>query len=558
MSGCALQIAVIADAMESGAQAWPIFFAGPNCDVSQYPAAGQTLPSSLINGSIFNLRGQACLKANGAPDDVVSTSKLGKGENESIPISTCPLPAIQSMIIPDGISITFFSSGGSFPQFIKDPGQLKISADGLTNANIMQISTAINNLTWKSSINPNGNCVGDPGSGVYDDFYNSLRSPQNARNSFDNQTAQMTNSNLSCGISFWPSLTSVMYDGYAYATYNGNVWAQVGRDVDWQDRGPSATYCYARNGGTIGGNVASFVRSNDDRNIGIYCSQGGRGYSCADCLQGNDAGVHDGVGGTHPNGTQHGICACTSVACDGNECGCDSGDQCMCEYEAGRQANGNMQNIQISQNAGDWTAQQFLYCTGQQKLTIGTIPIQRYGQGTPACDSIVPQFCANTAYLIANPFAQKACACINEQARLELQFQGLDLPVQCFTDVCSEADPQVYKTANQLKGCSARLCVQILTINGSAIASEGFQTMTCDGQVYSTSTGTTNATPVPVSTSTPGGPSLGIVFYVALGLLVFMVILLVVWGIRRFVIQKRKQNRQNELIVKSFENVLKK
>jgi len=560
MSGCALQLAVIADAMESGAQAYPIFFSGPNCDVSQYPGAGQTLPSIFINGSIFNLRAQACRKADQTPDDVVSTSNVGAGNLESIPINTCPLPAIQSMIIPDDISITFFSSGGSFPQFIKDPGQLKISAAGLTNANIMQISTAINSLTWKSSIDPSGGCVGDTGSGVYDDFYNSFRSPQNARNSFDNKTAQMTNSNLSCGISFWPSLTSVMYDGYAYATYNGNAWAQVGRDVDWQQPGknPLATYCYGRNGGTIGGNVASFLRSNDDRNIGIYCSQGGRGYSAADCLQGNDAGAQDGIGGIHPSGVQKGICGCTSVDCDTNECGCASGNECMCQFEAGRQANGNMQNIQISQNAGDWSTQQFLYCIGRQKLTIGTIPIQRYGNGTVACDDIVPQFCANTAFLIANDFAEKACACINEQARLELQFQGLDLPVQCFSDVCSNADPQVYKTGNQLEGCSARLCVQILTINGSAIADEGFQTLTCDGVVYNVNNQTTNTTPVPVSTSSPGGPGLGIVFYVALGLLVFVVILLVVFFLRRFVLQKRKQNRQNQLIVKSFENVLKK
>jgi len=555
MSGCALQIAIIADAMESGAQPWPIMFAGPNCDVSQWPNAGVPL-NPVFTNNIFSLRDQAC------------SNPFNPGSaqfNNALSIFSCPLPAIRSMILPVGVNVTFYAMDSpDIRNFVKDPG-VAIVTGGDTNSSVISLPNATGR-NWGSSLNgPTGACNYDSTSSF---------SPAYDVNGL------MRQSNLSCGSTFWPSMTSGISTGNSYVNdgTNWNLVDTVNNDPN-VGSGGHTSFCqvappYQDAGvktGSPGGRSADYVTSQ-------LFGKGNTGYSMADCLTNVGSLQQQLLMQNSESVTYFNSCpTCGMQHFHTDEIGtpktayndCANGDfhvqlQNQFDYKyldfnfSSRQMNGNLDKVSITFSGGDWTAQQFLYCTGQETLTIGGIQIQRYGQGTAACDSIVPQFCANTAYLIANPFAQKACACINEQARLELQFQGLDLPVQCFTDVCSEADPQVYKTANQLKGCSARLCVQILTINGSAIASEGFQTMTCDGQVYNTSSATTNATPVPVSTSTPGGPSLGIVFYVALGLLVFMVILLVVWGIRRFVIQKRKQNRQNELIVKSFENVLKK
>jgi len=550
MTNCSLQMAVLADALEAGSQPWPIFFAGQDCNVSQWPSAGEPLQPSLY-GNPFNARGQACLKENGNPDDVVSTTNGGKSFLETIPIFSCPIPVIFSMIIPNDMKVTFYTSAvtsSSVGKYVRDPGQLTLATS--SNNNILYVppidDASQSTYKWQSSKDNTGVCQQDNGTSPnYPDQFNGY--DHNARPFFDVNTLQMTQSNQSCGYAFWPTLTSVQWSGTELLRNpNGLAWALVGRDVDWADYAHPGYYCKTIQNGTRRLTPGGQASGNARRAGGCTCYEvtdgtdlNITGYQTADCMLGETGAAPDGA---------------DDVICKSRDCSV----VCRCN-DLNRQANGSVQNIKIEYtDSNNWDEQRFLYCIGRQKLSIGGIPIQRYGNGTVACDDIVPQFCANTAFLIANDFAEKACACINEQARLELQFQGLDLPVQCFSDVCSNADPQVYKTGNQLKGCSARLCVQILTINGSAIADEGFQTLTCDGVVYNVNNQTTNTTPVPVSTSTPGGPGLGIVFYVALGLLVFVVILLVIFFVRRFVIQKRKQNRQNQLIVKSFENVLKK
>jgi hypothetical protein len=557
-TGCAIAIFTEVNALEAGIQPWPIFFAGPNCDINQWPPQGQIMASNFI-GTSFNMRTQVCRKADGNPDDAVSTSNCGNNCKETIPVSSCPLPAIQSVILPSSMSVVFQSTGSAFPQYIKDPGQFTLTL-GQSSKNIFQIdhSADKNKNIWKSSTSSDGTCVGDNGSGAYNNEYAAFNSQDSAQKSFDNVTTQMTQSNLSCGMPFWPSLTSAMYDGYGYAQDSPSLWLQVGRDADWVDTGRLASYCYTNyNGfqGTISGNVSDFIQTNRASQDGpINCGQKNRAYSTTECLQGSFNG------NPFPNPNQNGICACTSVKCDARTgvCGCDGGKPCLCQ-DLNRQANGTLQNITIKYtDSTDWETQQFKYCIGLDTLTIGGFPIERYGNGTPACDEIVPRFCFNTAWTTANPVTAKACACLLEQERINIQFTGLDLPVQCFSDICSNNDPNVYRTSQQQEGCSARICTQIISINGSAISSEGYQTILCDGQEYTVNTFNPSVTPVPtVSPNLNGGPvELGPVFYIALGLLVIMVVLLVAWGIRKAVLQKRSQAQQRSDITKALQTAL--
>jgi hypothetical protein len=402
-----------------------------------------------------------------------------------------------------------------------------------------------------------GGCVGDNGSGVYDDGYNYFMHPTQARQSFDNVSARMTQSNLSCGSPWWPSLTSSIFNGSGFnITVDGGSWELIGRDEDYVDAIRPATYCYTNyNGiqGTISGNVSYFLRANVDIPeplINAYCSQETRAYSTNECLQGKDAL------GNFPSQTQQGICACSQI--EQGAC-ITSGRRhtCYCQ-DLERQSNGTIKNITIKYTSSNtWADQQLRYCLGLDKLSIGGVDIQRYGNSSAACDEIVPQFCFSTAWVTANPELSKGCGCLIEEKKLQVQFAGLDLPVQCFSSLCSNSDPNIYRTVEQNSGCDARICTQIISINGSDIASQGFQTILCNGELYSTQTVNPSQTPVPTITpSTSGGVQLDAVFFISLGLLVFMVLLLVVYGIRKAVLQKRTQTRDRDLITQALQTAI--
>ena len=160
------------------------------------------------------------------------------------------------------------------------------------------------------------------------------------------------------------------------------------------------------------------------------------------------------------------------------------------------------------------------------------------------------QTCANTATLTLNSDTLASCQCILEEKRLRAQFAGIDLPIQCFTTVCNIENTDVYKTAEQVSGCSARICSQTLSVHGNDIMAQGFQQIICNGEVFTLNTFGA-ASPVPLVSQAdqeaPPGPELGPVFYVAVALLVVMLVLMVVWGIRRFRAVRRihKQQRQD-------------
>ena len=245
-------------------------------------------------------------------------------------------------------------------------------------------------------------------------------------------------------------------------------------------------------------------------------------------------------------------CVCEDDTCQNcvnglSKCGCNS-DVTM---------NGNLQKVSV-QSKTDWETQQFLYCTGQQPLSIGGIPIQRYGNGQIACDSIVTSFCLNTAETTANPSYAKACACIFEQQRINLMFSGLQFPVQCFASICNDDDPTVYKTTQQSVSCSAKLCEEIISVNGTAISLQGYQTLYCDGETYSVDSTTGGTSPVPTISANFSGPSihLNATFYVALGLLAIMVLLLTIFGIRKFVLQRKQQQIQKKQITSAIEGLV--
>ena len=506
-TNCTLQIAAEVDALNAGGIPFPIFFRDAECGNNQWPEPGETLQESFRGSQGFVLRTQACPGA-GSPEKTVPPTELK--------FSDCPLPLIRSVIVPSDISLKFYAYPTTNGR-IKDPGKYLMNK---TTNNIWKIndsSRGSNNDKWGTSQQSGTSCATNNNYPADPYFQNS-----NVKIWWD-ATKQLKISNLSCDQPFWPSLAGVYGDlrlvpgQEAYQIQRGFCGVEFPNSIDFE-------------GFTTGsGSLASYFTGN---RVSKTCTGVGINTS-GDCVPPFD-GFRQ-LGSLAPQG-----CVCPII---------DNCNPCICQEDW--RIYGNVDKVSITFTGGnDWTSQQVEYCTGRQ-LSLGGIPVNRYGNGTLACDPIMEQLCQNTAALTANPAYQKACTCILEQKRLDVQFDGLNLPVQCFTDVCAEDDPGVYKTTNQSQGCSARLCEQIVNINGSAIASEGFQSITCDGEKINISGPTTSVSTVPIVSPDFGqsGINLGPTFFVALGLLILMVVLLVAWGIRQYVLNRRaKQIRKAQLV----------
>jgi hypothetical protein len=248
--------------------------------------------------------------------------------------------------------------------------------------------------------------------------------------------------------------------------------------------------------------------------------------------------------------------------CEVGETGGTSSDTVGCQCINKPTLDGSVREFKISlvddnNRPVTWERLQAEYCVSG--LSIAGFPIQRYTDGSPACDRIMRQACANTAELTLDNELLESCGCILEERRLRAQFAGIDLPIQCFTTVCDLNNQDVYKTAEQVTGCSARACEQAISVHGSAILAKGFQELICHGTVYQVSEVAENPPAVPLVSQADATGSdlvLGPEFYIAIGLLVVLLVVVVVWGVRRGrEVKRQKLNRQKDaetLLLKSL------
>lgn len=515
MSDCQFAVTELINLLESGGTPFPIFFTNPNCEANglQFPSSGNVLPLNLFNQTL----------------DFRSYPGTCTGDT----IQDCPLPAIQSMIVPTGFNVTVTTlENDTINNIVLERGQYTIKSQdfalNIYNVNLLPTS----DQKWGSALNNGLACTNE--SQKFDSLYADANEfgctlPEN----------KMTTTNLSCGGPFWPSFLGVA-NAFNGLTPVNEMWQTCRNGTDELLGG---TFCNQVGNMVAPGNptwgnlaMATYRRRLFGPTSCFDTTGGNPQYSTCDCLA--DSAQVCQAGG-------QGFCDCQLV-----DDACDTNGRCFCENPV----SGNAQNVKIEfDSTTTWFEQQIDYCLGRAKLSVGGIDVQRYGNGTPACDQLVTQFCSNTANL-NNPANVKSCSCILEQKRIEAQFAGLDLPVQCFSDVCNNDDPQVYRTQAQQQGCSARLCVQTLNIAGSAIASEGFQTLTCDGTTYNIST-LPSATPVPIVTPnlSSGSLELGPLFYISLGILVLMVILIVTYFIRRVIVSRKRKKLARQQLTYTLE-----
>jgi len=163
--------------------------------------------------------------------------------------------------------------------------------------------------------------------------------------------------------------------------------------------------------------------------------------------------------------------------------------------------------LQTYAHADSWLLEQALLCSKPHsvKLTLFGVETTRYHKGTPACDSVMSTVCTmNTSIIkprvgtggdqgVKNDEANwlhlsKACRCIRDQKRLEARYASSSLPIQCFSSVCGVAhSPGVYASQTQMRGCSAKLCQQVLRVHGDDMLVNGHQQIFCGDQQYNVS-----------------------------------------------------------------------
>lgn len=553
---CASAIQEVIEAVEFGVKPYPIFFTDVDCQKGQWPPQGETLPEHLI-GVPFDLRAQACT-TNGRGSSPAYLVGTGNNGFPDLSVANCPLPTIQKMFLPTIYTYKFVAPNSTTFALIQNPGA--VSIDGLNSTFIQQNIWVVDpspmssyeGIYWGSSI------VGPFAS--KDCGYVASDAPFGPF--FDKRTSLPTRTLNSCGMPFWPSLSGIDISLTTFVKNDGlNYWTNTNQA------------CFNNNKKSSPGGVAANEVLGGNEFITHCVDSSDVGYTFQDCLPQAQLAQILLTNNGNPSSFLGPMCACTQtttssgpgndncITCTGGVYQCESSgppriNTCNCRDNL--RLAGSIDTVQIvPSNASPWEFQQFEYCVGLQTLSIGGINIQRYGNGTIACDPIVTTLCQNTAFLASNSKYNKACSCVLEQQRFNIQFAGLDLPVKCFGNSCSNDDPHVYRPSNQSYGCSARLCSQIITINGSAISAEGYQVMLCDGQEYVVTNTDTSPGNVPIVTGgSPSNIELGATFYIALGLLGVMVVLLVAWGIRKWIMTKRSQAEQKKQVLQSVENLI--
>lgn len=542
-TNCTLPVSDLVDLFEAGGRPFPVFFANPDCENNgqQWPSQLNYLSGDRVLNVRINLQDtpEACklppFPVAGGKDPVIIPDVL---------ISNCPLPVFLSGIIPNNLNL--YLETNDHPNIearVTERGAFKMDSSNGTN-NVVALTTGNTGSknssgTWGSVLTHGGSCSTQFNPPKYDS---------------DKPSGTMNATNFSCGAQFWPSLSATQITltnnllGSPPTLQDADKTKWLSCSTSYEPDDTSGVCSQLDNDdGTAHLNNASNTLASEGEPDGIEGVHTPVVYTRCECLATYGEittvlGFNDGYSVCDCAGRTAGPVPCTQKAAT-----------CY----TGASIGATLKYITVTEKV-PWSKKQLEYCTGTTFALAG-IPVQRYGNGTPACDPLVEELCQNTAEIAANPSYQKLCTCILEEKRLKAQFAGLDLPVQCFSQVCNDLDPGVYKTVEMTKGCSARLCLQIVDINGSAIAAEGFQKMLCDGESYTISSSTSpSVSPVPSISVNPdqGSISLGIPFFVALGLILVMIVLLSAWGIRKAILRRSQKKLLKQQITQTLEKAL--
>lgn len=527
--------------------------------------------------------------------DGVNTTRLTSQICESF--TNCEFPVFRTILVPPGVNLQFSArtkiGNLDTSSAVFDVGLVNLNNGENTDKYPTPAKGVRNNLwttdsgsLWGSNSKLGGDCRNPADAGSwFSDFMQTDITGYAGNGGGGKDNGKMFHSLLSCGDDFWPSFlcTPAMIEPISTGSFRPGVI--TGNDVREDDTGncklqyTRSDYCANNNPHTYS-TISSFSdgvpssgksrqatpfrhSNHDDDDLHIN--------ACADDKGG---GQYDNSKTPVPRPITYGTCDYiynveTAQKADPllNNIGCVGAyiDYANCQFTGSIPCsnftsgvdpvnvavNGSTESFRYSFIKSTWFETQAAMCINDADNSIAGIKIARYGSGTPACDLIMSEICDNSALLNSSPDLATACVCIIEQKKLNQQFAGIDLPIHCFLDICSDSNPKVYKTVASKNGCSAKLCRQVLDLHGTAISSQGFQAVSCNGKVVSVDQNLPKPVNIPDVTTIqeaeqahkPKEPEIGSLFYISLGLLVFMVVLLLAWVIRRYVLTRRKKKQ---------------
>ncbi len=539
--------AVIVDmvtALENGDQVFPRFFADFNCQY-EWPPPGTLLQSNV-------------------------TYKVGTNLCKTNSVADCPAPFISVMLVPEGSIVEFYAK--SHPN-VAFPGQINLASrppnpKGLSYLDRMYtpnlISALTNNLWMRESY------ADQPSKPWGDQSQHGKLDVPCAQNTIpDGKTADglygwsddaktlVKRGLVSCGSPFWPSFIeasqSLTTENGQWSLSDGTVTSNgtfkcVSAPIQFgsQSRVDKSFPLAGIYSMVVEQRVEPF-----NRDISKGCFTGRYGtpmqfqtpvFSTIDCVASRETYLNNSGACSKPPGDSVRILDC---------------DTCDPQYLI----QGSVDSFIVKTD--DWDMQRFIWCIAdpKDKPTFYGYPLQRYQAGSAFCDQHVTELCQDTGIVQQNKAFAVACQCILQQQKLKVEYAGLDVPVQCFLNVCDGSTDGVYRTSGQQRGCTAKICQQVIALNGSGIISSGKQQLECNGKVYNVqdevinmASGKTDFDPNILAPKVSSGFHLGREFYVALGFLVIVFFLLLLWGLHRWEeqreMQKYKKEREAELLAK--------
>ena len=528
---CDAYIAQIVSYMEDGGHPLPYMFRDRDC---QGPSYGS---DPLVISDQYNR--------------VTHRTDLCNGVDKA----SCPIPYIQSLVMPPNLKIEFHANienvgaplHRTVEAYVKEIGQLNLYSDSKGMVNGMMTDLTSNPVfTWNSSQCPNKgeeNCSqNDTGACLF-----------NTGSPYDH-SGQLLHSMISCNSPFYPSFMGI---NVARPDESDTMWSQC-KQMTVQ---PTyfefhSDYCSQGGSRSIEASQYATLWSPPTDIKPAPCSGVKEHWQACSCFA---SPVQVRASETPATATEFifkqdyvgGPRTCSSiihVAVSEPKVV----ETCQCKDMAA--LDGSVDHFTISlvdddHNPITWDALQAHYCA--HGVNVAGFPIKRYQNGSPSCDAIMRKVCVNTASLTLSGDLLESCGCIMEERRLKAQFAGIDLPIQCFTTVCDINNDQVYKTSEQVEGCSARVCRQTIDVHGTAIMAQGFQQLICHGEVYQITEANQDLPIVPLVsqvTAESSSINLGPIFYVAIGLMLVMLLISVIWGIRRGrEVKRQKVKKQQEI-----------
>ncbi len=561
---CVETLIEMIDSIESGNHTFPIFFSDNKCKGTRFPTIGNEIT----------------LGQNGSPIDQTLFCSDSTVKN-------CPLPAVGSIFIPPGVSVDFLARDHSFTI---NRGMINIDAKQANSSAIFNVNRSLNSKNRWALYDRDGVPVDSKNTSTCPITLekDGFRTVENKDIKFDGSIqfdvdGLMAINFNTCGSPFWPSFLgryAQQLDGSRYRTcvqnfkFRENPFTQVHLSsgcVAFDPVGPGMgrdTIGTGFSSEKATSTFSSLYNPNYRAQEPLVKSPSYHECACAfnktisnetdfsiDFFSGRRHATAQACG-YHVNVIGGGFSPADSEKYLHYRCGIKSnGDRGSAE-----QISGSTESMTIKYDEGTWAKQQAYYCINGLNVAGQNINTYDRTQPSPICDVVMESYCSDNSNL-ANPEGKLACSCILEKRRIQNQFAGIDLPVQCFTGVCNTDNPKVYvPSINKTQGCNARLCQQVIKIHGSSISANGNQSLLCDGTINRIPSNQPVFTPVPISFVTPtqqsSGFEAGPVFFISIGIFVIMLILVVVWVIRRFVINKKKREKKSEQVVNRVTNLI--